>query len=129
VPNPATTTDDADARTTQVGLYNLACSYHQAARALKKLKLRTTHPTSPVSFLYFHAIELFLKSFLRMHGHTVAELRKKFSHGFGPMRDRAAELGLDFMDEDLVVLAHNAHAAILFGPDHKMIRVVELFQQ
>jgi outer membrane protein assembly factor BamE (lipoprotein component of BamABCDE complex) len=23
----------------------------------------------------------------------------------------------------------NAHAAILFGPDHKMIRVVELFQQ
>ena len=23
----------------------------------------------------------------------------------------------------------NAHAAILFGPDHKMIKVVELFQQ
>jgi hypothetical protein len=23
----------------------------------------------------------------------------------------------------------NAHAAILFGPDHKMIRVVEIFQQ
>jgi outer membrane protein assembly factor BamE (lipoprotein component of BamABCDE complex) len=23
----------------------------------------------------------------------------------------------------------NAHAAILFGPDHKMIRVVEVFQQ
>jgi len=102
--------DDAEDRTTQIGLYNQACSYHLAARTLKNLRLRGTHPTAPVAFLYFHAIELFLKSFLRLHGHSVEELRKRFSHGYGAMRKRASALGFDFMNEDLVVLRYMERA-------------------
>ena len=105
---------EADGRTTPLGLYNYACSYHQAARALRKMKFPTTHPGSPVSFLYFHAIELFLKSFLRLHGHTTEELSsRKFGHDYGRMRDRAVELGLDLMDEDCVVLDHLEHTDVV----------------
>ena len=99
------TKSSADELTTPIGLYNFACSYHQAARALEELKLRTTHPKSPVAFLYFHAIELFLKSFLRLHGHTVADLAsRKFGHDYTQLQKRATELDFFFMDEDLVVL-------------------------
>jgi hypothetical protein len=74
--------------------------------ALQKQKLKTTHSDSPVRFLYYHAIELYLKSFLRMHGHSTRELGgKKFGHHTDCLSERAAELGLFFMDEDLEVFA------------------------
>lgn len=98
---------DRNNRTNAIGLYHFARSYHDSARALLAAKVKTTHPDAPISYLYFHAIELFLKAFLRAHGHTVEELEKKFRHDIGRMRDRATELGFDlFMDEDRVVLAY-----------------------
>ena len=107
VPNPAKKTNDADASTTPLGLYYLACSYHEAARALTNARLKGSHPGSPISFLYFHAIELFLKSFLRLHGLTVADLSsRKFGHNLGAMRTRAAELGLKFMAKDIRLMGH-----------------------
>src|SRR5262249_35161441 len=59
-----------------LGFFNFARSYWKAASALQKLKLKTTHPESSVAYLYYHAIELYLKAFLRMHGHTVDELQR-----------------------------------------------------
>jgi HEPN domain-containing protein len=108
VPNPAKKTDDADALTTPMGLYYLACSYHEAARVLTNVRLEGSHPGLPISFLYFHTIELFLKSFLRLHGHTVSELRssRKFGHNFGAMRTRASELGLKFTAKDIRLIRH-----------------------
>lgn len=98
---------DRNDRTNAVGLYHYARSYHDSARALLAAKVTTTHPDAPVSYLYFHAIELFLKAFLRAHGHTVEELERKFRHDIGKMRDRATDLSLHFfMDEDRVVLAY-----------------------
>lgn len=92
---------DEDARTTPMGLFNYAESYWRAARALKKAKLKTTHPDSPISFLYYHAVELYLKSFLRFHDHTAKELRNRnFGHDITRLTDRAAKLDLPFMDED-----------------------------
>lgn len=98
---------DRNDRTNAIGLYHYARSYHDSARALLAAKVNTTHPDAPVTYLYFHAIELFLKAFLRAHGHTVEELEKRFRHDIGRMRDRATELGFDvFMDEDCVVLGY-----------------------
>src|SRR5262245_14202526 len=67
-------------RTTDIGLFNYATSYHRAADALQKLKLKATHPDAPKSWLYCHAIELYLKAHLRAAGRSVVELRKRYSH-------------------------------------------------
>jgi hypothetical protein len=99
-------TDDRDARTTAIGLYHYARSYHEAARALYNAKVQSTHPDAPVSYLYFHCIELFLKAYLRLHGHTVKQLESAFGHKIKRMKERASERGFDFMEEDLQVLAY-----------------------
>ena len=95
-----------DDRTTSVGLFNFATSCHEGARALGKVDFRATHRDSPIAFLYVHSIELFLKAFLSMHGHSVAELRSRdFGHSYRRLRERSIELGLQFLDEDLDVFA------------------------
>lgn len=97
--------EEEEKRTTPLGLFNFAESYWAAARTLDDKKLKSTHPDSPVSFLYYHAIELYLKSFLRFHGHTVAELAsRKFGHSSRRLKKRAEQLGLTFDDEDAEVL-------------------------
>ena len=105
---------DRNERTNAIGLYHYARSYHDSARALLAAKVDTTHPDAPVCYLYFHAIELFLKAFLRAHGHTVEELEKKFRHDIVRMRTRATELGFDrFMDEDSVVLSYMEKTSVV----------------
>jgi hypothetical protein len=53
--------EEEEKRTTTLGLFNFAESYWAAAEALDNAKLKSTHPSSPVSFLYYHAIELYQK--------------------------------------------------------------------
>jgi hypothetical protein len=97
---------DEDARTSPVILFHGAHSYWKGATTLDQADLKTTHPSSPISFLYYHAIELYLKSFLRLHGHPMRELRgKKFGHRTCCLTDRAAQLGLPFMDEDIEIFS------------------------
>ena len=62
-------------RTTDIGLYHYARSYRAAADHLRTVDLDVTHPRAPISFLYFHAVELYLKSFLRLHGLSVSKLQ------------------------------------------------------
>tara|TARA_R110001606_G_scaffold396872_1_gene571878 strand:- start:424 stop:936 length:513 start_codon:yes stop_codon:yes gene_type:complete len=82
-------------RTTTVGLFHYAHSYAASARELTKLKLKVTHPDAPVRFQYGHAIELYLKSFLRLHGLTAMELRSRpYSHDTKALHDKAEEFGL-----------------------------------
>ena len=98
--------DDEDERSRPVGFFNVAESYWRAAVALENAKLKSTHPGSPISFLYYHAIELYLKSFLRMHGHSAHELRgRHFGHRTCCLSERAGALGLYFDDEDLEVFS------------------------
>lgn len=108
-------TDDRNDRTTAVGLYHYGHSYHEAARALGHATLRTTHPDAPLAYLYFHAIELFLKAYLRGHHHTIDELERRFRHDFKRMRKRAVELGFDFRHEDLVVLAYMEQTPVVMN--------------
>jgi hypothetical protein len=64
-------------RTNEVGLFNTAESYWRSAGALYEAQVKASHPLSPVRFLYYHAIELYLKAFLRGNGHSARELRAK----------------------------------------------------
>jgi hypothetical protein len=87
-----------------MGLYNTACSYHLAARELGRLKLRGTHPGMPVQLLYFHTIELFLKSFLRLN-HTVAKLRSPaFGHRLPDLARTAKENKLVIVKKDMALI-------------------------
>jgi hypothetical protein len=87
-----------DARSSPLGFFNLAESYWAAAVALENAGLRTTHPTSPISFLYYHAIELYLKAFLRTHGHSARELRgKNFGHRTCCLSEKAGALDFTSM--------------------------------
>jgi hypothetical protein len=93
-------------RSPPLALFNLAESYWQAARALHTATMHTTHPGSPIAFLQYHAIELYLKSFLRHHGHTIKELAsRKFGHKTCCLAERATKLGVEFDDEDNVVIS------------------------
>lgn len=66
-----------EVRTTEVGLYHFARSYRAAADYLEPGPSAgaSTHPDAPRDFLYTHAIELYLKSFLRLQGKTVQNLK------------------------------------------------------
>lgn len=96
------TSDDAD-RTTATGLFHFAASYRAAADELAGHELAATHPDAPVVFLYTHALELYLKAFLRGHGITPGQLRA-IGHDLAKLGARAAAIGLDFDDEDLEVI-------------------------
>jgi hypothetical protein len=101
--------DDEDERTKPIAFFNFAETYWQAASALTKANVKSTHPDSPVSFLYYQAIELYLKSFLRMHDHTAKELAsRKFGHKTCCLKERSVQLGLVFMDEDVEILSRMA---------------------
>ena len=100
---------DEDKRTTPMGFFNVAHSYYRSAEGLSALKLNVTHPDAPVSFLYFHAIELYLKSLLLASGFTVSDLRKpQFGHRISVLAERAAELGVVFDEADNAVFSFMA---------------------
>ena len=90
-------------RTSSVGLYNYAHSYASSAEALSKLELRITHPSSPVYFLYYHSIELYLKSYLVACGVSTDEL-KKMGHRTRKLAEAVKSFGLNLRDEDEAII-------------------------
>jgi HEPN domain-containing protein len=97
---PEITNDD---RTTALGLFNYARSYRASADHLLSAKLGVPHPHAPLTFLYYHAIELYLKAYLRSQGHTVAQLRQ-VSHNIRELSTEVQSRGLVLDDEDKEVL-------------------------
>jgi hypothetical protein len=102
-----------EARTTTVGLFNRAEAYWLSAKALQMANIKHGHAHSPVRYLYYFAIELYLKSFLRDH-HTLEELEKKFGHKTTKLSTRAQMLGLvfDAHDEELFEMMGNTDIVI-----------------
>jgi hypothetical protein len=96
--------NDEDNRTTDVGLYHYAMSYHSSALALRKAAVKATHPEAPIRMLFSHSIELFLKAFLRFQGKSVRELRR-IGHDLAALAQLAQKDGLHFDDENLEVIA------------------------
>jgi hypothetical protein len=95
---------DEDSRTTAIGLFNYADSYWMAAEALRPEDFKTTHPDAPKVFLYCQAIELYLKSFLRLRGHTVRELRQSFGHDLTHLGEAAVLHGLPLQELECAIL-------------------------
>ncbi len=95
---------EEDARTNPMGLFNYAHSYWVSAVALQRASLDCTHKDAPVDYLYFHAIELYLKSFLRLRGMTLGQL-KKIGHSLTKLHAAAIAEGLTDDEEDRQVVA------------------------
>jgi hypothetical protein len=92
-----------EARTTPIGIFNTAISYWKAADALEGLALKTPRNHAPIRFLYFHALELYLKAYLRAHGYTVKRL-EEIGHSFKKMTNHALVSGLNLVEDDIRVL-------------------------
>jgi hypothetical protein len=83
---------------------NLAHSYFVAARTLELAKFpRTTFPDAPVRSTYFHAAELYLKSFLLAAGRSETEI-KRIGHKVLQLAEAARALGLRVPDDLLKTL-------------------------
>ena len=100
---------DDDERTGALGLFNTAQSYWRSAEYLNAANLKVTHPRAPVTFLFYHAIELYLKAFLRDKGLTLAKL-KRLSHRIATLAQVASEKGLSLSPEPLGILSHIAES-------------------
>jgi hypothetical protein len=96
---------DDDERTNAVGLFNTARSYWRSAEHLNAANVKVTHPQAPVTFLFCHAIELYLKAYLRGAGKTVADL-KKVGHRVTNLAKLAMTSGLVVEPEQSEILSH-----------------------
>ena len=96
---------DVDERTNAVGLFNTARSYWHSAEYLDPAQLSITHPSAPVTFLLCHAIELYLKAYLRSVGSSVAHL-KRLGHHMAVLAKTAIDSGLKLKPEHLEILSH-----------------------
>jgi hypothetical protein len=93
--------DDEAARSRPIAYFNFAETYWTAAKALRRSRAKATHKESPIRFLYYHAIELYLKAHLRACDIHPYGMRVKHGHDAGKLSKKSAELGLEFDDEDL----------------------------
>ena len=83
-----------DDRTSAFGLFNYAISYWKSAFEQERLKIPDiTHPGAPVDFMYVHAVELFLKSYLRLRK-SVQELRD-VGHKLEDLKGACSDIFLD----------------------------------
>ena len=82
-------------RTTPVGLFHYAHSYAASALSLSRADVAGTHIDAPIRFLYSHAVELYLKSYLLLNGTSLALLRsRELGHNVEQLLERAQERGL-----------------------------------
>jgi len=94
-----------DDRTTPLGLFNYARSYWQSGVLLHDAKATVTHPNAPVTLLLAHAIELYLKAFLRLRGVGIEEVKSSFGHDFKKLVDEASSRGLSLGKEEIDIAA------------------------
>jgi hypothetical protein len=100
-----TDTIDDDERTNAIGFFNTARSYWRSAECLAAARVEVTHPHAPITFLFCHAIELYLKAYLRSRGKTVADL-KKIGHRVAGLGQAAFKEGLEVSPEQAAILQH-----------------------
>lgn len=84
------------AKATPIALFNYAHSYAQSAVTLEEKQTDATHWDAPIYFLYFHAIELYLKAFLVALGYDLDDLKKKHGHKVKPLAVMCQHQGVHF---------------------------------
>jgi HEPN domain-containing protein len=94
--------DEEEARrATPRGYCEFADSYLDAAEALASANLASPHAQAPVRLMLFCAVELYLKAFLRLHGHSAGELAGAgFGHRVDVLLERASRCGLICSEEE-----------------------------
>ena len=104
--NMAKSGQEQDDRTTPLGFYHFARSYKAAYKILAREMTRkhATHPYAPQEFLLIHAIELYLKSYLRLQGYSVRRLKDRIGHDFPVLAKHFSEKGGFLDDEDWEVI-------------------------
>lgn len=90
-------------RTTAVGLFNYARSYWRSSEQLRSAKPDVTHPDAPILFLFYHAVELYLKAFVRSAGYDLKAL-KDISHRITRAGEAAQKEGLQLSPDDFELL-------------------------
>jgi hypothetical protein len=95
---------DDDERTTSMGLFNTAEAWRLSAIALQSAKVDSGFAEQPLRYLYFHALELYLKALLRQK-HSVATLQRKFGHNTKRLMEEAHALGLIIEERDAKLLS------------------------
>lgn len=96
--------DDDNERTNSAGLFNSADGFWVSAKALQAAKVKHGHAISPVQYLYYHAIELYLKSLLRQK-YGIDEVRTQFGHNTLRLVGEAENLGMQVMEADREVFS------------------------
>ncbi len=89
-------------QTTALGLFNYAVSYLKSADFLcaNEQQIKSiTHPEAPVDFLYIHALEVFLKSYLRLDD-DLTHVRS-MNHKVFNMAKKAINRGIHISEQDL----------------------------
>jgi hypothetical protein len=92
-----------------IGMFNYGHSYLGAARALFRLdwEQKETHSDSPIEFLFWHSIELFLKAFLLADGMDAKTLSgRKFGHNIQALWKECAFRGLHLSVKDAALLSY-----------------------
>jgi hypothetical protein len=92
-----------DLRTTPRGIFWTAEAYWEAARVVDAAKMKATRHRSPIRFLYYHALELYLKAYLRAKGCTVQDLYG-MGHRYKALLEAAKGFGLKVQAEDASLL-------------------------
>lgn len=91
--------------TSAQGFFTYAEAYAASARVLVSEGPDIAHREAPARMLPFHAIELYLKSFLRCVGRSTDELAvKPLAHDLGAL-SKAAQGHLGLAADDLLLLA------------------------
>ncbi|MEO6780262.1 MAG: HEPN domain-containing protein, partial [Bradyrhizobium sp.] len=91
-------------RTPAIGLFNFARSYWRSSEQLRVSKPDVTHPDAPILFLFYQAIELYLKAFLRNAGYDLKQL-KGISHQISKAAQAAKGEGLQLIQADFELLS------------------------
>lgn len=74
-------------------------------------QIKVTHPQAPITFLFCHAIELYLKAFLRGKGHALNELRK-WGHNVAKLAEAGTIDGLKLQVSTGETLSHISDADV-----------------
>jgi len=91
-------------RTPPIGLFNFAESYRAAADILAHQHARELRFDSPMRYLYYHCIELYMKAFLRSEGLRVSEMKTRLGHHFSGLRQECISRGLVLKGDDGAML-------------------------
>ena len=97
---------DSEDRQTALGFYHYAHSFAASGSVLAANQAKSTHAGTPVRFLYRHAVELYLKAFLRLQGVSSAELAtRKFGHSTVRLMAGAMKHGVQLNERNRLPIA------------------------